>query len=121
MGLADTLRNAGTTIIAALGDVPKDISYYSVTTGAYDPVTDVLTKTETLISLKGIKYKSKVETKDKTNTDLIQTKILIAGEAFGTTEPKEDDYMVIDSVKYEITGIYPAPSEAVYVFIVRAV
>ena len=121
MGLADTLRGAGTTIMTALGDIPKTVSYYSVSVGSYDVNTDVQTRTETLISVSGLVYKSKIETKDKTNTDLIQTKVLIAGEAFGATEPKEDDYMVIDSVKYEIVSINPAPQNAVIIFIVRAV
>jgi hypothetical protein len=121
MGLAETLRAAGTTVIAALDNIPKTVSYYSVTIGAYDNATDSQTRVQVLRTVKGVVYKSKIETKDKNNTDLIQTKVLIAGEAFGTIVPKEDDYMVIETVKYEILSIHPAPQNAVYVFIVRAV
>lgn len=121
MSIEAILRNAATTIMTALDDVPKDVSYYSVSIGAYDVLSDSQTRIETLVTVKGVVYRSKIETKDKTNTDLIQTKVLIAGQAFGAIVPKEDDYMVIASVKYEILSIHPTPVDAAFVFIVRAV
>lgn len=119
--IAKILRDGATKAISALGTVPKTISYYSVTIGSYNISTDSQTRTETLLSLTGVVYKTKIENNDKKPIELIQTKVVIAGQAFGAVKPKEDDYMVIETVKYEILSILPAPAEAAYVFVVRAV
>jgi hypothetical protein len=123
MGLKETLSNAVDSALSALGNVPKDVSYYRVVVGGYNVLTDTNTQTETLITCKGVMYKEKVETQDYKRTDLLQTKVLIAGSVFSTAgfTPDEQDYLVIDSVRYEIKLITVAPSEACYVFTVRAV
>jgi hypothetical protein len=124
MALKDTLFTAVNTIMTALEDVPMMISYYSVSpTGSYNVATDSLSKTETLISCQAVKYKSKVETQDWKKTELDETKILIAGSVFvdAAVTPKEDDYMIVEGVRYEIKNIRPAPTNALYVFVVRAV
>lgn len=119
--LAKVLRDAATKAVDALGTVPKTVSYYAVTVGTYNVNNDAPAITTKLFTVKGVVYKSKVENNDKKQIELIQTKVLIAGQAFGTTQPKEDDYMVIDGVKYEILSIFPAPQDAAIVFNVRAV
>jgi len=123
MSLKAILSNAVDKAMAALDDVPLTISYYSVVTGGYSVATDSINVTETLISCQGIKYKSKVETQDWKKTELDETKILIAGSVFSAAgiSPKEDDYMLVEGVKYEIKNIRPAPTNALYVFVVRAV
>lgn len=123
MSLKATLANAVDKAMAALDDVPLAISYYSVTTGGYNVATDSVTRTETLISCQGLRYKSKIETQDWKKTELDETKILIAGSVFSAVAvvPKEDDYMVVEGTKYEIKNIRPAPTNALYVFVVRAV
>jgi hypothetical protein len=121
MGLAKTLQNAGTTIVKALGDIAVPISYHSVVFGTYDPTLDQEINTETILPLTGILYKSQEKVDDAKRTVLEQTKVLIAGQAFGLIVPKESDYMIINSVKYEIKIVNSAPVEAVYVFIVRIV
>jgi hypothetical protein len=121
MGLKQTLQDAATTIMTALDDLPDTVSYYSVEVGGYDVNTDEQTRTETLLSLKGLKYKSVEQDADNKKTTLVQTKVLIAGQAFGATVPKESDYMVIGGVRYEIKQINPAPQNVVFIFIVREV
>jgi hypothetical protein len=121
MGLAKTLQNAGTTIVKALGDIAVPISYHSIVFGTYDPTLDREINTEIVIPLKGILYKSQEKVEDAKKTVLEQTKVLIAGQAFGLIIPKETDYMMINGVKYEIKNVNSAPVEAVYVFIVRIV
>lgn len=123
MGLKETLAAAVTTAITALGNIPKDVTYYAVTQGVYNATTDSYTNSITTINCKGLVYKSKVENQDWKRTTLSETKLLIAGEVFdnaGVT-PSEDDYVVIDGKRYEIFTERPAPSEPVYVFTMRAV
>lgn len=123
MGLKDTLANAVTTAMTALGDIPKDVEYYSVATGTYNATTDTYTTTTTRIACKGLVYKSKTESAEWKKTTLTETKLLIAGQVFSTAgvTPSEDDYVVIDSVKYEVYTERPAPSEPAYVFVLKAV
>jgi hypothetical protein len=123
MGLKEVLSGAVDSAISALGNLPKDVTYTRVVVGGYDPVADANTQTETAIACKGVMYKEKIETQDYKRTDLLQTKVLIAGSVFTANnfEPDEQDYMTIDSVRYEIKLITVAPSEACYVFTVRAV
>lgn len=123
MGLKETLAGAVTTAIAATGNVAKDISYQRVVVNGYDVTTDTNVSTVTEIVCKGVVYKEKVETQDWKKTDLIQTKVLIAGEVFADNAfvPDEQDFMEIDSVRYEIQNIRIIPSEAGYIFTVRAV
>lgn len=123
MGLKETVAAAVTTAIAALGNIPKDVTYYSTSAGTYDSVTDTFTSTPTVVTCKGVVYKSKVESQEWKRTVLTETKLLIAGEVFADAGvvPKETDYVVIDSVRYEIYTERPAPSEPVYVFTLKAV
>lgn len=123
MGLKGTLFDAVDKAFAALDDLPQTILYYSVTLGGYNLVTDSISTATTLITCQGVKYKSKVETQDWKKTELDETKIMIAGSVFANAAivPKEDDYMLVDGVKYEIKNIRPAPANALYVFVVRAV
>lgn len=121
MGLTQTLQDAASAIMTALDDLPDTVSYYSVDVAGYDVATDAQARTETLLTLKGLKYKSVEQDADNKKTTLVQTKVLIAGQTFGTVVPKESDYMVIKGVRYEIKQINPAPQNVVFVFIVREV
>lgn len=123
MGLREILADAAVKGVAALGNAADDISYYRVAVTGYDVNTDTNVSAETLLQCKGAVYKSKVETQDYKRTDLEETKVLIAGKVFADAgiEPDEQDYMIIKGVRYEIKNIRPAPTNAVWVFTVRAV
>lgn len=123
MGLKETLAGAVVSAVGALGNVAKDVAYHRITVGGYDVSTDANVVTDATHNVKGVMYKEKVETQDYKRTDLLQTKVLIAGKVFSDLgfEPDEQDYMVIETVRYEIKLITVAPSEACYVFTVRAV
>lgn len=123
MDLKATLAKAVTTAVTAIGTVAATISYHRVSVTGYDVATDSNTVTDVVISCKGVVYKSKVETQDYKKTDLIQTKVLISGEVFSQAGfvPDEQDYMVIAGVKYEIKSIMAIPSDAGFIFVVRAV
>lgn len=123
MGLREILSDAAVKGVAALGNAADDINYYQVSVGGYDVSLDSNVSTETLIQCKGVLYKSKIETQDYKRTDLEETKVLITGKVFadaGVT-PDEQDYMIIGGVRYEIKNIRPAPTQAIWVFVVRAV
>ncbi len=119
MALRDTFGAAVVTILDAFEDLIPDIEYYDVTPGVYDPVTNSATDTETLISIRGAFYKEKQESKDWSRVVEDSTKILIAGDELLIT-PEEHDYMIIDSVRYEIIRIDPIGDDVAYIFRVRA-
>jgi hypothetical protein len=119
--LALDLRNAATTIMTALGDIPDDVFYHSVTTGAYDVNTDTYLTTEVVLKVKGLLYKSKEKASDDKRTLLERQKVLISGQALASIVPKESDYIVIKGVKWEVKERDSAPSDAVFIFIVRQV
>ena len=121
MGLAQTLQDAATSIMTALDDLPDTVSYHSVEDGGYDLSADQQTQVETVLTLKGLKYKTVEQDADNKRTTLFQTKVLIAGQAFGAIVPKESDYMIIKGVRHEIKQINPAPQNVVFIFIVREV
>jgi hypothetical protein len=121
MSLALELRNAATTIMTALGDIPDDVFYHSVNQGAYDVNTDSYNTSEVVLKVKGLLYKSKEKSDDAKKTILERQKVLISGQALATITPKESDYLIIKGVKWEVKEKDSAPSDAVFILIVRQV
>lgn len=121
MGLKDTMRNAATSAIAAIGDMSTPIEYHSLVVGNYDVALDARAVTDTVLNIKGLYYKGKEDEQDYKKSVLNEFKVLIAGEAFGAVEPGANDFMVIKGRKHEIKGIKLIPGDAAFIFIVRIV
>jgi hypothetical protein len=123
MSLTQTIKNAVTSAFTAAGDALDDVRYYAVGVGTYDVDADAQVRTETLVLCPGLKYEEKIVIEEWKRTEMEQTKVLIEGKHFvaASVEPAEQDYMVIDGVKYEIKKIDPTPKKIAYIFTVRAV
>jgi hypothetical protein len=121
MSLALQLQNAATTIITALGDIPDDVLYHSVSQGTYDITTDSYVTTEKVLKVKGLLYKSKEKADDLKKTILERQKVLISGQALASITPKESDYLIIKGVKWEVKEKDSSPADAVFILIVRQV
>jgi hypothetical protein len=121
MSLALQLQNAATTIMTALGDIPDDVFYHSISQGAYDVNTDAYITTEVVLKVKGLLYKSKEKSDDANKTVLERQKVLISGQALKTIIPKESDYLIIKGVKWEVKEKDSSPADAVFILIVRQV
>lgn len=123
MGLKQVVEDAVVTALNAMGDLAINMEYHAVTVGAYDNDTDAPSVTETVFTTKCAKVKYKVDTQDWQKTDLVQTKIIASGKAFrdaGVPLPKEDDYMIVEGVRYEVRNFTAPPTDPVYIFLVQA-
>lgn len=123
MSLKATVKKAVSQAIAAVGDLAAEIVYHSVTPGAYDVNTDTLTTSEIVLSFKALVYKEKDESQDYKRTDLKESKVLTPSEVFDAAGvvPKNEDYLTINGIRYEIKSYKPIVGNVGFIFIVREV
>lgn len=108
-----------------------DMVYKTVTTGAYDVATGSATTTTTSKTIKGVVVESKEgRQKDSviatvTDRDVLTAKamrrVMVSGKSI---TPKREDFLVIASVDWKITGIeaiYSGEVVAAYFLTVEAV
>lgn len=130
MGIKQTVRDAVTTAIAAIGDLADTITYESVALGSYNPTTDAMTSTNTTKTVSGLVYNEadaeldglidRTSTSGRAAGQMRNVKfVLIAGDALDPVVPKEADYMTILTVRYEVVAISAIPGQAGYIFTVR--
>lgn len=134
MGLDQVFRDLPGIIFDAFtdsGGIVKTISYVVVGTPTYNPTTGANVSTDVTKTLRGVLVAARLTTTDNTaqgtriramtpNEDSVR--VLMSGKELSAQSvvPKEDDYMTIEGVRYEITQIRQTPDAALYTFFVRA-
>lgn len=104
MGLADTLNSLVQTAIKITDDLRTSVDYVQVTLGSYDPITDVVSKTETTTTVLAILTREKEAENDFIVPDSNTQFCLIAALDIPGVVPDVDDYLIIDGQIWEIMG-----------------
>ena len=119
MGLKDTLIKAVKTASEATGDLRTSVVYHRVTgIGNYDPSLGVspLTKTTHSITIPLVRTKEKEF--DSESADKNAQKAIIPYDDLEFT-PSADDYLMIDSEKWEIMDVMRVPGDSVFILMIR--
>lgn len=121
MSLKKALQDGVAKIFEAMDDLVTSVTYNSVVPGVYNPVTDTYVSTNVTLTCDAVEYKAKEETAEWKKTELNEVRFLIDGAHFVTNSvtPKEDDFITVGAVKYEIMTIRPMPKNVAYIFVTR--
>lgn len=117
MALKSTLNNLVSTAFKILDDLPITITYVSKgSDSVYDPITDTNTSTDTLVTLKAVKARFKME---EINDSIIvdkDAKFILANKDLSGTVPKEDDYLLDDhNKKWTVRVVKGVPGESAWI------
>jgi hypothetical protein len=119
MGLRDTFADAVTTILDSFDDLIFDIEYHDIETGAYNPVTNTLSVTDTTINTRGAFYNEKEVVKDWQKPVEDSFVCIVSGDELGIV-PTEKDYVVVDSVRWEIARVDRLSGNVAHILKLRA-
>jgi hypothetical protein len=111
-------RTKAKDIIDAL-DASITITYVRVTPGAHSAVTDTVTTTEvTQTGLKVIETRIIEDDADYLVANIRMKKLIVPYNSI-LFEPKPEDYVTINSVRWNIHKIKTIPTNAIYTLFVR--
>lgn len=120
--IQEALAAGFATAMTTLGDggMLVSVEYHSVTKGSYDPATDTYSDTSTTVTFNALLYKGREDTDDFHPVTEDFYRVLVQAASLGVIEPKEADYMVVDSADtYDINKIGKIPGDLGYIFQVR--
>lgn len=119
MGLRDDFAAAGEAILDAFDDLVVAVEYHDIEIGAYDPVTNTNTETNTTINTRGAFYNDREVVKDWQKPIEVSTNLVLLGDELGVV-PTDRDYVLIDSVKYEIARVDSLTGNVAHILKLRA-
>lgn len=117
MGLADTLRNAAKTVFNAVGDIPKNFSYYAKVSTVYNVSAGAVNDQNSVYAVSGIfsKYKSfQIDNEKILPTDL---KLLFPQSSLPVVPELHDRIELVEagaSVAYSVVDIKQDPVGAIW-------
>ncbi len=121
MTLLDVVKNAVNTAYSVTDSLLETITYNSVTSSTYDPVTDSETKTITSVTLKAAIYKFQDrsiigKTDNQQQNDVEKFIVLINNNDLITNNitPKTSDEIVWNSIAYTIRNVEILPKQLVH-------
>lgn len=108
------------TAIGIVGDLSVDVTYSHITgMPSYDPLTNVMTKTVTTETFKGVLTTKSVNEYDYSKVEDSHLKIIVAANLI-TFVPASEDTCVINGVNYEVKRIKSVPGDAIYLVYIQA-
>lgn len=120
MALSDTFLDAVETIFDSLDDLVKSVEYHRVVPGdTYDPATNVANDSDTTTTVRGALIRGRVDEKDFQVPEETSARLIVPGVDLPSGAPASTDYVVIDSVRYEIITQRPLDVFAI-IFYLRA-
>ena len=103
----------------ALGDVPITLTYTFVVPGVYDPATDAITSTNTVVTnVPAVPTKLKSNEVDWFPADVNTQRLLIAAVDLPSA-PTTSDYVTIDDVVWSVRRITQVPGNSLYIIFVQ--
>jgi hypothetical protein len=118
MGLRDLVKKNVVGAFKAIGDLKDEVTYYHVTTGAYDPESDQLTNTVTAETFQCVQAKLSDLEVDYFPGPLITERLIVPYNVF-TGEPKEPDYVCINNVRWEVRRARGVPGASVWIIYIQ--
>lgn len=117
--LKDKVAKQVQKALQTVGDLAVSLTYVSVTVGAYDVASDVLSTTTlsypNVTAVSGALTEAEVDYfPGNRNTQ----KLLIAALDL-EVEPKTEDYVLIDAVKWEVKRVKSVPGKSLYIVFVQ--
>lgn len=119
MALSDTFKNAVNAALAAAGDTVSTITYRRTTIGVYDPDTDTVgvTNSDTTIT-DAFVYRLDDRELDYFPADIEMQKVIIHADRLSFT-PESSDYVIINSVEWEVKRIKEYPGAPMYMLYIQ--
>jgi hypothetical protein len=120
MGLKSTIQQTVLGAMNALDDIPTEVVYHSTGAITYDPATRTPSETGgsdyTIEKAILVGYKSS----EIDGVKILKTdqQLLIPGLSL-TVTPKENDYVTVDGIKWDIEDFSIDPADAMWIFQVR--
>ncbi len=108
------------TAIGIVGDLSVNVVYSHVTgLPSYDATTNVLTKTVTVATFKGVLTTRSVNEYDFSKLEDSHLRIIVAANLISFV-PTVQDTCVINGVNYEVKRIRSVPGDAIYLVSIQA-
>lgn len=123
-GLGDLIRDiVDNTLFPVLGassegGITVSASYYRVTTGTYNPVTDTKTDSEALNTFDVVKYAARNREIDGIKVLVDDIRVLFP-QSLIAFAPSADDRIEIGTNKYNIVNIVTDPVDATWILWLR--
>lgn len=117
--LKDKIAKQVQKALQTVGDLAITLTYVYVTVGSYDVATD--TQTTTTLSYPGVTAVSVALTEAEVDYfpgNRNTQKLLIAALDIGA-QPKSEDYVLIDGVKWEVKRVKNVPGKSLYIIFVQ--
>ena len=120
MGLKETIAKSVQGAIKTMGNLRSFVSYVQSTPGAYSPSTDTLAVTsKTYTNVPCLLVKLSTEDLDWWPGDMKGQKMLLAANDLPGVIPDDTDYVIIDSVVWNIFKIRRVPGDSLFVIFLR--
>jgi hypothetical protein len=114
MGLRDTLRASVKAAFRALGDLVTNVTFESVTVGAYDPTSDAHANTTVSYVIPEVVLVGLTEAESQWfPPDRVTQKMLIAAVDLPVV-PKNDDHVLIDGTTWMIIRVKGVPGTSLW-------
>lgn len=106
-------------VFTSLGDLPISVDYTYVVPGTYDPATDTMQNTGTTITgVPAVNVKLKEQELDWFPAEINTQKLLIAANDL-TDPPSAQDYVTIDSVRWEVKRVSRVPGDSLWIIFIQ--
>ncbi len=118
-GLATRIKNAVKSALVATDDLSKSVAYVRVTPGGYNPETNALTTVETTTPIEYCVTVNLSEAEvDYFPANRNTQKLLIAAVDLAFI-PAVNDYVLIDTVKWEVKRVKRVPGDSLFIIFVQ--
>lgn len=118
MGLRSTIDKAVGTAFKAAGDIPKTLTYHSITIGAYNPATGTTSTTTATHSVQYIRQDYSAIEIDGEVVKPYDKRVILRQSTLPVT-PKLTDTVVIDAVTWNVVNFEQDPAGATWVLQLR--
>jgi PKD repeat protein len=114
MALAKTVYDLSKKAFDLVGDLKTPAIYTRKGTTTYDPLTDTMTSTDTVLNMEVVVVKNEAVEREAAKVTFYSKKIIAHSSSFGTLVPRETDLVSLQGVNYKVNGVESPPSSPIY-------